>query len=77
MYRRFCVNDSPARCDWVFGFEENGRKLIPPEPPVAILMVPERRAGRKGAPGLRGASEPLRTSTVLAFTALPTGGAGG
>jgi len=40
--------------------------VFPPEPPVLWLDELERRAGRKGAPVLRGGSEPLRTSTVLA-----------
>jgi hypothetical protein len=33
------------------------RKLIPPEPPVAISILPERRTARKGAPGLGARNE--------------------
>jgi hypothetical protein len=35
-----------------FGFSgfAQGRFMIPPEPPVAILICPERRAAVKGAP---------------------------
>ena len=40
-------------------------------------ILPERRAARKGARFWRGVSGPLCASTVLAPTAISTGGAGG
>ena len=46
----FCVNARRAFNDLRrVGMTFEVRKLIPPEPPVARLIMAERRAGRKGA----------------------------
>ncbi len=56
-----------------FRSKNKAASLIPPEPPVAVAIPPERRAERKGAPLFARRSEPLRASTVLASHRNPGG----
>src|SRR6202140_2887419 len=57
--------------------ENRPAELIPPEPPVAVSILPERRTARKGAPVLRGVANPCARAPFWPLRGFPTGGAGG